>query len=129
MSLSVSQQHRYPPHWHVNLRYLRAGLRRGGNTHTENDVLEMWRKDKAQWWATPYSFVLTVIIDYPRKRRIRCELAGGSLLEILTYWEPQILAWAKQQGCDEAEFSGRRGWRRVMQPGWKFLSEQCVFEL
>ena len=129
MSLSVEQRLVYPPHWSEHGANLRRALDRGGNTHNEDDVLQMWWADQAQWWATPRSFVMTVLVQYPRRRRLRFELAGGDLDEILTVWQPAILAWGRLVGCDDAEFSARKGWRRVLQPGWRFVSEQCVLAL
>src|SRR5215467_9387434 len=81
---------------------IRRALKRGGDYLDEYDV---WMKvvyDEAQFWATPTSFVITEVVDWPKKRVLRFALAGGNLQELLQQFYDRIIVWAKQNGCVEA---------------------------
>lgn len=92
----------------------------GGNVYTIEDVEQMIREGKAQIWPGATSVIVTEIIQYPRGKSIHLFLAGGNLQE-LEEMLPPIIEWGREQGCDRASLSGRRGWERsfLRDQGWK----------
>lgn len=103
---------RYRPQIEAALSYADA-------THTYEDVAEMVAAGALQFWPGPASCIVTELISFPRKRVLNVFLAGGNLPE-LEAMIPFVLAWGKDQGCDAASFTGRRGWERsfVTRMGW-----------
>jgi hypothetical protein len=99
--------------------YISAALQYASGTHTFEDIAEAVSRGEMQFWPGPHSAVVTEILSTPRKRIVNFFLAGGNLAE-LEAMEAPILAWAKEQGCTEALFIGRRGWERTFltRKGW-----------
>lgn len=96
-----------------------AALLEGGETHTFDDILAGIRSNRYQWWPGLNSFVVTEIMDYPRKRVCHVFLAGGELEEIraIRTW---VEEWAKSIGCSAATIYGRAGWERELKgEGWR----------
>lgn len=108
----------YPPHWHSNVERVAEALRRSGSTHGVDDVLRMLRSDERVYWiATPDTFMMAEIVDYPLKRVINGSLVGGQRHEVLMF-EDRMCDFARQAGCVEAQITGRPGWQRVL-PGYR----------
>jgi hypothetical protein len=108
----------HPPYWHSNVNNLHNALTRSGSTHSVADILEILQtQDNAFWMATPDSFLLSEIIDYPRKRIVNMSLAGGSLDDMRVF-EPVMTTFARRNGCTESQIMGREGWHRVL-PGYR----------
>jgi hypothetical protein len=106
-----------PPHWQENLGNIAAALHRSGDTHAVADVLDILQhNDNAYWISTPDSFLLSEIIDHPRKRIMNWALAGGKLDDMLRF-EQAMSIFALRAGCHEAHVQGRAGWERVL-PGY-----------
>lgn len=126
LSLDERRASQLPRHWIDVLPHIRRALELSGSTHDEVTVYNMLCKGEAQFWATETSFVVTEIVNYPCKRVMRFALAGGDLGELLEDFHDQILSWAREMGCVEAEFNGRLGWHKVLPEGWKQRSETCV---
>lgn len=107
----------FPSYWHDNADRLVVALRRSGDTHRAADILDILRSnDNAFWLATPESFLLSEVIDYPCKRVMNMSLAGGRLEDMLQF-ERTMVAFAMRAGCGEAQVQGREGWQKVL-PGY-----------
>lgn len=106
-------------------RYIESALAFNGGTHTYEDVVEMIAAGRAVLWSGPASVCVTEIIEYPQKRILNVFLAGGEAPGVLPEMEkilPIILDWAKGQGCQQAIFTGRKGWEKTFlaRTGWDF---------
>lgn len=103
--------------------YIEAALEYASGTHTFEDIAAAVERGDMQFWPGPHSAVITEILESPRKRILNIFLAGGegSALAELAAMEPVIMDWARQQGCTEALFIGRKGWERTFltRQGWK----------
>lgn len=107
-----------PPFWSDNIPRLQAALDSYGNTHAVDDVLDMLRaSDAAFWIATPRSFVVAELINYPRRRVLNLALAGGVMSDMQQF-EGQLVRFARQADCDETRIVGRPGWERAL-PGYR----------
>jgi hypothetical protein len=97
-----------------------AALAYASGSHTFEDVCAAVDAGRMQCWPGAHSVVITEILEYPRKRTLNFFLAGGTLAE-LEAMTPNILAWAKTQGCHDTVFIGRKGWERsfLTRTGWK----------
>lgn len=110
-----------PPHWHDNLSRLQEACRRSGGTHDAADVLRQLNTDNCTFWqATPESFFVGEVVNYPRKRVWRCWLAGGVRSQVLAMGET-YKPLARAAGCAEIEIIGRPGWQKVF-PTWRMSS-------
>lgn len=106
-------------------RYIESALAFNGGTHTYDDVVEMIAAGQALLWTGPATVCITEIIDHPRKRILNIFLAGGEAPGVLPEMErilPIILDWAREQGCQLATFTGRKGWEKTFlaRSGWDF---------
>jgi len=98
--------------------YIEAALAHSGGTHLPSDVVDSIIAGRMQLWLAPRSAVVTSIVRYPRLMACQLFLVGGDLRELLSI-EPQIAAWAREQGCTRMECGGRAGWLRVLPKlGW-----------
>ena len=66
-----------------------------------------------QLWRDGDTIAVTTIIRYPRKTTCLIVLAGGSL-ETLRRCLPLVEEWARHQGCQAMEVTGRKGWLREL---------------
>lgn len=105
---------------HPYIDNIQKALNLGGDVYTIADVEQMIAEGKAQVWPGEDSVIVTEVIDYPRARHLHLFLAGGNLEE-LEAMLPEILDWGREQGCNRATLSGRRGWERsfLRDQGWR----------
>ena len=69
----------------------------------------------AQFWPTTNSAAVTTIDTFPSGLKVlQFWLAGGALAE-LVLTEANVLAWAREIGCDRAVIVGRSGWQRRLE--------------
>lgn len=80
-----------------------------GGTHDAHHVLDLILRGDMQWWPGESSFVVTQMVQYPKARHCVFFLAGGDLKEIASMLS-DIIRWARQQGCNRIEYTGRDGW-------------------
>lgn len=92
---------------------LERALARMEGLMSSDDVLELLRKDEAQFWPYGESCAVTELIRYPAGTLCRIWLGAGDLDE-LRIVEEMIRRWAKQQGCLGTEIVGRDGWGRAL---------------
>lgn len=95
--------------------WIEAALAYSGGTHTFEDVARGIAEGRMQLWDAPDGCCVTEIVEYPRKRVLNGFLAGGEMGQVLDII-PSIETWARLQGCDATELTGRRGWTRVFAP-------------
>ena len=97
---------------------LEEALRRGGDTHTVEDVLDQLSMGEARLFENEDALIVVEIHDSPCKRVLHFWLATGEL-EAVVELSREVLAWAKEWGCKEATLAGRRGWEKVLaSEGW-----------
>lgn len=107
----------------MNFEQFRPGLEKalavgGVGTHSLTDVIDRVSEGKAQIWWEGDAFILTEIRQYPRKKVLRFWLATGELDQVIVLHR-RILEWAKEQGCEAAIITGRRGWTKALRSeGW-----------
>lgn len=94
---------------------LEKALRLAGGTHSVADVIEAARMGRARVWEREDTIVVTEMINYPRKRVVRCWLCAGALDNVVALVRGDIEAWAREQGANSVEAIGRPGWRDAAQ--------------
>lgn len=95
-----------------------------GGTHTIEDIHHAISRGQMQCFVRGESFCITEVINAPRKRYLNIFLIVGTL-EIMEIHD-DILAFAKEAGCEFLQAFGRPGWKPVVKKyGWK--PEQIVF--
>lgn len=82
-------------------------------THTIEDVERDLLQHKAQFFSLGDAFVVTQVVEHPRRRVLRVWLAGGNL-DTLRRALPELDTIARDWGCDRVEIDGRRGWSKIM---------------
>lgn len=95
--------------------WIEAALAYSGGTHTFEDVCNGVLSGRMQLWPAENGCCVTEIVSYPQKTVLNGFLAGGDMGRILDMI-PAIENWARLQGCDGVELTGRRGWVRVFAP-------------
>ena len=65
-----------------------------------------------------------MFVNYPLKRVYALEFCGGAGVKNWRHFEPEIGAWAKANGATELVSYFRKGWFRVLLPGWTTLYEE-----
>ena len=96
---------------------LRKALERGGG-HTLEDVARLIRDGQAQLWAEDEAVLVTQIIDTPQRRELHFWLATGALDKVVDL-SNRVLDWGRDNGCEHATLSGRRGWVKALSgEGW-----------
>lgn len=100
------------------LEKLQRALDMGGGTHTIGDVAAQVADGAAQVWIEDGACLVTEVQDTPRRRVLRFWLAAGELEPVIAL-SRKVLAWGKEQGCEMATLTGRRGWVRALRDeGW-----------
>lgn len=101
---------------------LEKALLYGGATHTVEDVVQLIRDGKAQFWPRDGSgdgFIVTELHTFPRLKVVHFWLLAGVLRDVLAL-EAEIVEWALTEGCTVATACGRPGWGRVAaKTGWR----------
>jgi hypothetical protein len=89
----------------------------GGVTYRH--LREMQKEGLIQKWeAEDGSVALTRLFTEPVGKVCVIYAAEGDIRPLLELHE-KILAWASAEGCKIVRISGRRGWLRVLPPGYK----------
>jgi len=107
---------------------IEAALKYAHGTHIWEDLVEAVGKQDLQFWPAEKSFLLTEIVQYPRKRLLHVFLAGGSLEEI-ERMEPSLATFAERLDCDFISLAGRPGWKKVLDkhgyaPAWTYMIKE-----
>ena len=98
---------------------LQKALDYGGGTHTLQDVIDLVKTGKAQFWENGDGSIVTEIYQYPRLKAISFWLMSGTIPDCMAL-EDDILTWAKTEGCTMAISTGRKGWLyHARKTGWR----------
>lgn len=111
------------------LKRMERALREAGGTHTLHDLLHEIEIGAKQSFAYGSTWVITHILDFPRKRVLELFMVIGisSELQIL---EDQIVIFGKKIGADCIRTQGRRGWKhKATEMGWKHTHNVFIKEL
>ena len=99
--------------------WIESALEYSGGTHAFEDIENGIKEGIMQLWPAPRGCIVTELVVYPRLKVLNLFIAAGELDQILDMHD-DIKAWAKVQGCEAAQISGRIGWKKVLEPlGWK----------
>lgn len=98
--------------WARCRNYIQEALERSPGLETIEDIEQGIRECRLQFWPGRASAVITEIGQYPRKRVLIVNHAGGDLNELIEM-EPSIAAFARGAGCDLVMGFGRMGWKRI----------------
>jgi hypothetical protein len=82
-----------------------------------DDVLGWLKKGTLQLWIGEQAIAITEVVNYAKSKRLVVQIVSGELEGVIDFIEP-FSEWAKEQGCEAMEASGRRGWERVL-PGFE----------
>lgn len=106
---------------------LQKALDHGNNCHSLEDVFAALKSGEMQCFWSDEAFVVTQVCQYPQKRVLVVPFAAGRLADVMRL-QPQVVAHAKSNGCEDLLVIGRRGWEKVLPKfGWKRGS--TVFEM
>jgi len=87
-------------------------------THTYEHLLLLVLNGTFQYFAGEKSFIVTEVQTFPLVKRLHIFVGGGNLQE-LQELEPRLDEFAKLAGCTEITGTGRFGWDKVKNSGWK----------
>lgn len=103
-------------------------LRRGGDTHTRQDVAEGVINGRFQYFGDDKSCLVTEIVEYPRARRLHIFIAAGDYKQIIERWLPMAKEFAIESGCTSITTAARHGFlKRLPRIGWR--PTHTVFEI
>jgi hypothetical protein len=101
---------------HVN--QLELALEHMGGTHTFQDILDAIRDGHMQSFAEGNTWVVTQILDFPRKRILEIILVAGEMTEAEALYE-KVLQFGRDTGCQLVRTFGRDGWaKQAKLNGW-----------
>ena len=98
---------------HPCLPQIEEALARGNGMHSMQDVLDSLLAGQTQLWTDTRALAITCVHTWPRGKSCALWLAGGDLEQILAF-EPDIIEFAKSQGCTVLEVYGRSGWAKML---------------
>lgn len=98
--------------WQRCRPWIEAALARSPNFETIEDVERLLLESKYQFWPAENAAVITEIAQYPNKKVLVVQHAGGDMGELIAM-EPSIATFAQIAGCDAIMGFGRMGWKRV----------------
>jgi len=91
-----------------------------GGTHNLEDIAIAVRMGEMQVFESDKAVIVTEVLTYPRLKALHAFLVAGDMTELLEILQPQIEAFAREQGCSRLSCAGRFGWTRVLpNHGWK----------
>jgi hypothetical protein len=106
------------------------------NDYDLPDIRKHLKERGMQLWCVfghgiPKAACVTEVLGYPRRKVALVRLLAGGGLDSWLDLLPEVLEiWAKDMGCTRLRISGRRGWRRRLEPmGYRFLCETVEKEL
>lgn len=107
---------------------LQRALDLSGNTHTIEDIQQAVARGQMQCFVDGDSFIITEIMQYPRKRILNVFLIVGDISVIDLF--PKIGDFAREAGCEYMQGFGRDGWKRVLpKRGWKQSLTMFTYDL
>lgn len=106
-------------YWEFVKHELERALSSQYNRIDIDDVRDMIERKEAQLWAlhdgVTKAVMVTEIIEYKKLKAVKIWLVTGTELDT---WLDTLIEtvgqWAKAQGCTVMEFTGRKGWEKVL---------------
>lgn len=99
--------------------WLVPSILKANGTHTEEDVFfKCAAGGSYKLWTFEKSCAVTEMQAYPRMNVMNLFFVGGDLDELLSK-EPEMIKYAKSQGCARITGAGREGWKRTHPDGWQ----------
>lgn len=99
--------------------HIERGLRDTDGMFSFNDVVAMVLRQEVTFYNFDDAIVLCQLETFPGYKAYHCFLACGDFEKIIEM-EPQLMAIAKELGCEKFSLAGRKGWeRKLKQHGWK----------
>lgn len=98
---------------------VRVALAEMGDTHSLDDIVDMINSGTMQSFVEGDTWVITQIIDFPRKRVLEVFLVVGDMSSALEIYN-RVFAFAREEGCVLVRAFGRDGWQKWAAPrGWR----------
>lgn len=97
----------------VRSRKLHRMLREAGDVHTLDDLIEAINGGKMQSFVFQDSWMITQIIDFPRKRVCEIVYMMGHMEDFWTL-ERKVTAFAEEHNCDFIRSFSRIGFTEAM---------------
>ena len=112
------------------LKKMEKALQMGGDIHTLEDIGAALECGDMQSHSEGDTWVITQVVDYPKKRVLDIVYVVGSV-EGALLTEKSLIEWAKNMGVDRMTAIGREGWEQLLtdNPGWKKAGTLFVKEL
>jgi hypothetical protein len=106
------------PHEQKLAHRLEKALAYAGDTHTISDIGEGIIRGRFQYFGDDDAGVITELLVYPQRRSLHVFLVCGELDAVMAF-QPQLIKFARDNGCDTMTCTGRKGWQKVLpQHGW-----------
>ena len=108
----------------------RKAMAVAGDTYTLEDILHEINEGTMQSFAEGESWVVTQIVDFPRKRYLEIVFAVGDLADLNAIY-PRLEVFARDNLCDGMRAFGRKGWMRqfeIDRAGWVETTRTYVKE-
>lgn len=104
--------------WPTISKILLKAVERDEGKRSLHSLLRELVNDRNQLWIVfdgePIGAVVTAILNYPHARTLKVEWLAGERFEEWAHLISEIESFAKAQGCNPVEFSGRPGLARVL---------------
>lgn len=97
---------------------MQKALDLSGNSHTIEDVLDAVEAGNARLFFSERAIIIAEIHRFPQGNILHVWLAAGDLADVLSLTE-DLYQWGRDEGCEKATLTGRKGWVRVLETdGW-----------
>lgn len=109
---------------------LQRQLAREGGLYTVEDVVDLIKRGHMQGFVEKDTWVITEILEFPRKRVLALNFIVGNEEDFDVLHE-QVIAFAREHGCEMLWGRGREGWiRRIIEKfGWEYINVTYAKEL
>lgn len=109
----------------TRMEQLQATLDLMGNTHSVDDIMALIDTGEMQSFSDGDTWVVTQILDFPRKRVLDLFLVVGELKGLRGLYN-RVMEHAENEGCDLVRGFGRHGWEPYAK--WNgFVNGQQIF--
>lgn len=104
--------------WPLIASILSQAVERDEGKRSLHSLLRELVNDRNQLWIVsdgrPIGAAVTALLNYPHARTLKIEWLAGERFEEWAHLISEIENYAREQGCNPVEFSGRPGLARVL---------------